>query len=451
MVNEGSTSGERRDDSRDDPKNGAGDTAIIARVKVLLVNTSYPPFVIGGAELSVQELAEDLAADGHVVRVLCLAPRSRRDAHRDADASPEPGRVSVRRLWRRRLHPEGRHPARWARALWHVGELLRLREYAALRAEIRQGRPDVVHLNNIAGFGWLAWLAVRRVPTVQTVRDYSLVCTSSFGEHNHSVCSRRSLRCRILKAPFTLSWLRPRRVVGVSDYVWRRMRAAGVRGRDDTPTIVRNRPRPSGDAAESATPSHRADGLPVVGYLGRLDADKGVGILHEAVRLLRAGGIEVRLLIAGGPTSYGRALTDRYALEYAAGACVQLGYVDPGDLLARCDVLAVPTQWHEPFGRVAAEALQAGTPVVASHVGGLPELADLYGEGIRTVTGFSDPGAWATALASALADGPRPTTPVPPPPAPAAAYLSIYADVRRGVSSAAGSEVGSAQVNARQS
>lgn len=422
----------------------------MTRVKVLLVNTSYPPFVIGGAELSVKELAEDLAAAGHDVRVLCLAPRSQRRATMSSTISP-PGEslVSVRRLWRRRLHVDGRHPAWWARALWHVGELVRVREYAALRAEIRREEPDVVHFNNIAGFGWLAWVAARDVPSVQTLRDYSLVCTSSFGEHAHIVCSRRSLRCRILKSPFVLPAIRPTRIVGVSEYVVARMTAAGVRGKDASPSVVRNRPHVAPRPDRAAATGRASDAPPVVGFLGRLDADKGVGVLHEAVRRLRRSGTAATLVVAGASTPYGRELQTTYATEYAEGAFRQIGYLDAATLFARCDVLAVPTQWQEPFGRVAAEALQAGTPVVAAHVGGLPELRDVYGEGIRTVLRYRDPAAWATALASPPSIAIR-RRPLPDPPRPSDAYLRIYDDVRQSFS-AAGSVVGSAHVKARQS
>jgi glycosyltransferase involved in cell wall biosynthesis len=427
-----------------------GEVSRMTRVKVLLVNTSYPPFVIGGAELSVKELAEDLAAAGHDVRVLCLAPRSQRQAVLPSTDSPREGRgVTVHRLWRRRLHVDGRHPAWWARALWHLGELVRVREYAALRAEIRRGNPDIVHFNNIAGFGWLAWLAARDIPSVQTLRDYSLVCTSSFGEHDHAVCSRRSLRCRILKSPFVLPRIRPTRIVGVSEYVVERMTSADVRGKDATPSVVRNRPHVAARVDRPATAGRASNTPPVVGFLGRLDADKGVGVLHEAVRRMRESGTAATLVVAGAPTPYGRELQKAYDAEYTEGVFRQIGYLDASSLFARCDVLAVPTQWQEPFGRVAAEGLQSGTPVVASHVGGLPELRDVYGGGIRTVLRYRDPDAWAVALASgsdpavrhdALSDAPR----------PADAYLTIYDEVRQR-SSAAGSVVGSAHVKARQS
>ncbi|WP_147371667.1 glycosyltransferase, partial [Calidithermus roseus] len=43
-------------------------------------------------------------------------------------------------------------------------------------------------------------------------------------------------------------------------------------------------------------------------------------------------------------------------------------------IYAACDAVVVPSVWLEPFGLVAAEALASERPVVASSVGGLPEV-----------------------------------------------------------------------------
>lgn len=46
---------------------------------------------------------------------------------------------------------------------------------------------------------------------------------------------------------------------------------------------------------------------------------------------------------------------------------------DVASLLGKMDIVLVPSQWQEPFGRVAVEALQAGSCVLVSDTGGLPE------------------------------------------------------------------------------
>jgi phosphatidylinositol alpha-1,6-mannosyltransferase len=45
-------------------------------------------------------------------------------------------------------------------------------------------------------------------------------------------------------------------------------------------------------------------------------------------------------------------------------------------LYADCDIVVFPSIYAEPFGRVALEAMYFGKPVVASRVGGIPEVVD---------------------------------------------------------------------------
>jgi glycosyltransferase involved in cell wall biosynthesis len=114
-----------------------------------------------------------------------------------------------------------------------------------------------------------------------------------------------------------------------------------------------------------------ADTELLIGYFGRLAEDKGVHLLLEAMRDLPA---RYRLIIVGlGPTERSlRDLTRRYALDERV---LFLGFVNqPDDLMGTCDIAAVPSTGREAFGRVIVEAMNQGTPVIGSRIGGIPEL-----------------------------------------------------------------------------
>jgi glycosyltransferase involved in cell wall biosynthesis len=52
-----------------------------------------------------------------------------------------------------------------------------------------------------------------------------------------------------------------------------------------------------------------------------------------------------------------------------------LGHLlNPQPIYCISDVVVVPSLWLEAFGRVVAEAMACGTPVIASRVGGIPEI-----------------------------------------------------------------------------
>jgi glycosyltransferase involved in cell wall biosynthesis len=69
---------------------------------------------------------------------------------------------------------------------------------------------------------------------------------------------------------------------------------------------------------------------------------------------------------------------------------------DMRSVYSRSRLLLAPSQWQEPWGRVVAEAQLNGIPVIASNVGGLPEVV---GAGGVLVEPHDDPAAWEKALA----------------------------------------------------
>jgi glycosyltransferase involved in cell wall biosynthesis len=113
-----------------------------------------------------------------------------------------------------------------------------------------------------------------------------------------------------------------------------------------------------------------------VGYVGRLEAHKGVGVLIDAV----AATPEVTLTIVGDGPARGE-VEASVRSSGAIGRIALDGFVSHDDLPAtyrRFDVVAVPSLdtpgWIEQFGRVAVEAMASGAVVVASSSGALPEV-----------------------------------------------------------------------------
>jgi glycosyltransferase involved in cell wall biosynthesis len=174
---------------------------------------------------------------------------------------------------------------------------------------------------------------------------------------------------------------------------------------------------PPGIATErfAAAPERDAPRAPLILSPGRLVWEKGHQDALRALALLRRGlasgpPVEARLLIVGRGPEEAR-LRD-YARELGVAEAVEFrGFIPyeemPGIYSdAACLVLAsLPTwSWEEQFGMVLAEAMAAGTPILASSSGAIPEVA---GAGAR----YFAPGDWpglAALLRGALAEGRTP-------------------------------------------
>jgi glycosyltransferase involved in cell wall biosynthesis len=138
-------------------------------------------------------------------------------------------------------------------------------------------------------------------------------------------------------------------------------------------------------------------------FVGRLRIRKGVEVLLEAMKILRDRHPEARLLIAGDGEHRGS--LERRAAELELGPVVRfLGRCDAArvrGLLRGARALVVPSI-YEGMPLVVLEAMEAGVPVIASEVSGIPEVVEDGGTGWLVLP--EDPGDLADALAEALVD-----------------------------------------------
>lgn len=153
----------------------------------------------------------------------------------------------------------------------------------------------------------------------------------------------------------------------------------------------------SGSDMLSAMPAPEfAAGQPLrLGAMGRFDTAKGFDTLIRAMTFISPDIVELTI---GG---FGAGQAELAALAKGMPHVRFAGRVTHAPVFfAQCDAIVVPSRW-ESFGLVAAEARQAGRPVLVSDVDGLPEQA--FGNGL--IADCSSPAALAAAIEE-LATGP---------------------------------------------
>lgn len=252
--------------------------------------------------------------------------------------------------------------------------------FAFLLREFRRRRPDVVHTHGAeANLHGLLAAAAARVP----VR-----IGEEIGVPVHSPLARRVFRHAYGTA---------HAVVAIS----RAVRDEVVRLGEAPPSRVRVVYNPValdgvGRFAAAAAPPLR------LGFVGRLFPDKNAAALIGAVRILRAEGLACDLTIVGdGPER--AALDDLVARSGLSGAVRLLGYrAEPFAAMGPIHLYLQPSL-AEGFGIALAEAMGAGIPVVATAVGGAPELVEHGRTG--WLLGEVDADAIAAAVRTAAAAG----------------------------------------------
>jgi glycosyltransferase involved in cell wall biosynthesis len=136
-----------------------------------------------------------------------------------------------------------------------------------------------------------------------------------------------------------------------------------------------------------------------IGMVARITKGKGQHMLLKAAGKLppEIRG-RIRILIVGAPAPASEA--DFHYVDELRMIAVQYGLqenivwagyqTDPGPCYAEMDVLVHPALWDEAMGLVILEALQRGIPVIASRIGGIPEIIDEGFNGLLVAPGDED-------------------------------------------------------------
>jgi glycosyltransferase involved in cell wall biosynthesis len=267
-----------------------------------------------------------------------------------------------------------------------------LRAIARLRRLIRAWRPDVVHAHGLRA-GALTAIALAFVrPDVYHPRPVLVVTV-------HNAPAAGGVTGAIYRVLELIVARTADSVLCVSPDLEERMRAAGARrvGRALVPAETSHAIAPGVSAETRAVP--RADpGRPIVLAVGRLATQKGFGTLLEAAASWRDMQPEPELVIVGeGPLE---------AELKSQAARLRLDARFPGHrddvpaLLTSAAVFVLPSAWEgQPL--ILQEALRAGAPIVATRVGGTPELT---GEDAALLVPPGDAARLADAIRAVLTD-----------------------------------------------
>lgn len=333
-------------------------------MKILFVNTLYAPFQVGGAEVSVRVMAEQLVASGHHVYVLTLGYKP--------SVRKLNGVVVITIKTNNLYHIEqATGQSAYKKLMWHLLDSSNPLYSRGIGKLLDRIKPDVVNTNNIQGFSPHIWKIVksRGLKLVHTMRDYYLLChkTSMYsgGRDCEQLCGACKLTYTLKKGYSEL----PDAYIGISNFILKQHVRFSF-GADKPQHVIANGLASTARLPELKSPSAQI----VLGFIGKVNEQKGVDFLFEELAVLSREGASFRLELAGKVLpEYEQKLQEKYAGSFSF---TFLGKTAPDAFYRSVDLVIVPSAWNEPFGRIPIEATATGTPVCVADKGGLSELYD---------------------------------------------------------------------------
>jgi glycosyltransferase involved in cell wall biosynthesis len=327
-------------------------------VRILQFNNYADP--VGGAEVYAFALTRELRQRGHQVGFLGTAP--------DRDADEEFLRI-VRR-------------PRYDPALLTRDQSTR----TALVEAVHRLRPELIHVHNVFAMGLdvLECLGTLNVPVVHTIHDFGHLCPNSWCVLSDGTPCQGGAGAKCLKNDCKKNYpydaqvalhtlLRQHTMAGVVDlaicpsrYLADLSQARGFRNTHHLPYFI--------DPITTETSGDRANHELV--FIGRLEPEKGVEYLLDAMLLVLREQPRARLTIVGGG-SQAESLQGRCQRLDLTSAVTFVSHVPRAELgryYSRATACVIPSVWSENSPLVAYECLFAGLPMIASHIGGIPEL-----------------------------------------------------------------------------
>ena len=242
---------------------------------------------------------------------------------------------------------------------------------ANLKALLQQIRPDILHLHYVSFVSWFPWTArLESVPRIFFTDHHSR--PDGYVPQAAPIWKRAA--ARMVLHPLT-------KVICVSNYGYQCMTAPEFLPRDRFELIYngvdlsRVKPDNGRGAAFRRRFSIPAD-RKIVTQVSWIIPEKGIADFIEMARLVSAQRDDAHFVLVGDGAQRQQFMKDA-AAKGLADRITWTGTIDDPfaeGVFAAADVVCQFSRWEEVFGWMIAEAMAHGKPVVATRVGGIPEL-----------------------------------------------------------------------------
>jgi glycosyltransferase involved in cell wall biosynthesis len=343
------------------PTNKQG--GILETLTFLQTSSFYPPYHLGGDALHVNYLAEELVKLGHKVHVLYS-----KDAYRVKRKKTDVLDNSTSVI----THTIDTPLNYTAYSAYLLGESSRITK--TFQSLVKTAKPNVVHHHNISLLGYPLLKKQTQYVNLYTAHDFWLICQQNNLLRNGEICTQsKCFWCNLKNARTPQLWRRGEKIgklskqidlmICPSNFLKTKISERFSINMTVLPNFVPSPPKkiePSGFFNYFL-------------YAGLLEDHKGI---MNLVRAFKESNVDAKLVVAGTGRLF-NAIQQFIRIHDLEGKILLLGWVEHNSLyslLKDANALLIPSICAENAPLSALEALSVGTPVIASNVGGLPEI-----------------------------------------------------------------------------
>ena len=335
-------------------------------MKICYVSSLYPPFVLGGAEIYVRNVAEELVKKGDKVVVITTSPNR-------SFYTEQVNAVTIYRIHPFNVYPNYSHPKQpeILKPVWHMIDLWNPHSYNIIKDILRREGPDIVHIHNFKGLSSSVFNAAKNLnlPLIFTAHDYSLICPrANMLNSQGRICCSPSILCKTyVRIQKYLIDNKPDLVTAPSKFLINKLKENGLF--EDIKAIK----LPLGIRLNDNERIEKDYDVIDILYVGNLSRHKGVHILIRAFREIKQNNIRLHIVGKG---------KDAEEFKKLAGDDPRIkfyGFVPEEklrELYRTANVVVVPSIWYENSPVVIYESFISCTPVIGSKIGGIPELVE---------------------------------------------------------------------------
>lgn len=331
---------------------------------ITFITEYFPPFSIGGAEISTYYLAKELAKK-HNITVITQGEGEETDDG-----------FKIKRIKELKINSK----------MYNIFEKRFINKMInILKSESKN--TDILHGHDLHSTMPLTFAPFCN-KSVATIRDYWPICGSrKLLLNNYAICDgccmKNLVNCLgVKKAPLPLKIIYPffykcnvnfrlkqfrnlKSAVGISKFI---SRIIETKTHQNISTI--HNPIPPEWLYVKKIPYNTNRIL----YVGRLDESKGLSVLFKAFKLVLKEG-KCKLVLAGpGDINLYRKMAKKMRIYNRVSFLGNVNHFTIKEIYKNSDVLVNPSLWPEPFGRTLIEAMSLKKPVIATNQGGCIEV-----------------------------------------------------------------------------